>query len=150
MISRVRIRDRSKCRSYSATYRAKNLAKVRAANRRYAATCKDKRRITKLMMRYGLRPDQYDAMAKAQSYLCAICNKSLKLYVDHHKASGVVRGLLCRDCNLGLGYFKESPDALSCAAKYLAERHEMPLHEAQTRKREPNQLAFWSGEPVKE
>ena len=45
-----------------------------------------------------------------------------KWCVDHDHETGAVRGLLCRECNLGLAAFRESPTALRRAAGYL-ERH---------------------------
>jgi len=39
--------------------------------------------------------------------------------IDHCHTTGQVRGLLCEDCNKGLGRFKDSPDLLGKAIKYL-------------------------------
>lgn len=50
---------------------------------------------------------------------CAICKQETKLVVDHDHASGKIRGMLCRYCNLGLGHFKDSSELLRAAAKYL-------------------------------
>ena len=41
-----------------------------------------------------------------------------KLCIDHDHATGKVRGLLCNDCNLAVGYGK-TPDKLRLAAEYL-------------------------------
>lgn len=63
--------------------------------------------------------------------VCAICRREppvivrkkrgvcKKLYVDHCHASGVIRGLLCHNCNFGLGYFKDDPERLFSAIEYL-------------------------------
>jgi hypothetical protein len=41
------------------------------------------------------------------------------LHIDHDHATGVVRGVLCNDCNLGLGRFRDEPALLRKAADYL-------------------------------
>jgi hypothetical protein len=56
---------------------------------------------------YGMTLADYDALP----------NQTLA--VDHHHATGVVRGLLCRDCNLGVGNFKDDPHLTRRATAYL-------------------------------
>ena len=62
-------------------------------------------------------------MLDAQDYLCAICKGGPdgrgRLHVDHDHESGRVRGLLCSNCNLGLGKFKDDPALVREAARYL-------------------------------
>lgn len=43
-----------------------------------------------------------------------------KLHMDHCHITGELRGFLCRSCNLGLGFFKDSDDILLSAMKYMA------------------------------
>jgi hypothetical protein len=43
-----------------------------------------------------------------------------KAHVDHCHASGVVRGLLCGQCNILLGAAKDSIETLFAAADYLS------------------------------
>jgi hypothetical protein len=59
---------------------------------------------------YGLSLQDYRAMLERQGKVCGICKTPGKpLCVDHCHATGKVRGLLCRDCNLGLGNYKDNP-----------------------------------------
>jgi hypothetical protein len=44
------------------------------------------------------------------------------LCVDHNHTTGEPRGLLCSNCNLGIGQFKERTDLMLEAIKYLNER----------------------------
>lgn len=67
--------------------------------------------------------DQFLALRDAQHGACAICgctNGNRELAVDHCHTTNRVRGLLCQTCNRALGGFRDSPDLLLEAAKYLA------------------------------
>jgi len=60
-------------------------------------------------------------MEQRQDFVCAICKGPPEdtLCVDHCHDSGRVRGLLCRKCNTGLGSFRDEPDLMLKAIKYL-------------------------------
>lgn len=74
-----------------------------------------------LKIKYRLTPEEYEAMQKAQGGKCYICQQKQekKLAVDHCHKTNEVRGLLCHHCNSGLGYFRDSIQALKKAAIYL-------------------------------
>lgn len=81
-----------------------------------------------LKKRYGITPQQYQAIRNVQGSACYICGaRPERLVVDHDHETRVVRGLLCRHCNFLLGNSKESPDILRRAADYLELRHTYPL-----------------------
>ena len=77
------------------------------------------------LKRYSLRPEDYDAMLVAQDGRCAICRSAdpgrgdKHFSVDHAHEDQHVRGLLCHQCNRGLGTFRDDPDSLRAAAAYL-------------------------------
>ena len=87
--------------------------------------CKVCRRDYDWQYRYGISPEQYIELYKAQGGKCKICGYEAKedeyLHIDHSKNTGEIRGLLCRQCNLGLGNFKDNPENLIKAAKYVEE-----------------------------
>jgi Autographiviridae endonuclease VII len=79
----------------------------------------------RFMRVYGITPEQYDAMLAAQGGHCAICpatepgGGNKKFNVDHDHVTGKVRGLLCRSCNLMLGYSEDSEERLEAGIAYL-------------------------------
>ena len=72
---------------------------------------------------FGMSADDVDAMLLAQGGGCAICGKrperEASLHVDHCHDTGRVRGIICLNCNQGLGQFGDDPDLLERAAAYL-------------------------------
>ena len=75
-----------------------------------------------LRRRYGITARDADAMLEEQGGSCAICRIEPAAHVDHDHATGAVRALLCFGCNGGLGQFKDDPEVLRAAARYV-ERH---------------------------
>jgi hypothetical protein len=80
-----------------------------------------------LRNKYGLTVDQLDQMRLQQNNCCKICSVQFpsdrwhksSMHVDHCHSTGKVRGLLCRECNQGIGKFRDSPDLLRLAILYL-------------------------------
>ena len=76
-----------------------------------------------LRLSYGMSLDDYYTLLKEQKGVCAICKRpnrnGARLCVDHDHRTGVVRGLLCTQCNAILGYIDDSPIILKGAIKYL-------------------------------
>lgn len=74
-----------------------------------------------ILRRYKMTPDDYKRMLEAQNGRCMICGieQQHHLHVDHDHGTGLVRALLCRSCNNGLGGFKDSIEHLEAAIAYL-------------------------------
>lgn len=53
---------------------------------------------------------------------CAICGIEGNLVVDHNHTTLKIRGMLCTNCNLGLGHFKDNKDLLQSAISYLDQK----------------------------
>lgn len=78
---------------------------------------------------YGITVQDYEQMFEAQSGLCMICNTEgfvmnekrhkMKLVVDHCHSTGVVRGLLCHNCNRALGLLHDDISRFERAISYL-------------------------------
>ncbi len=68
--------------------------------------------------------DNYNNLYKAQQERCAICRRHQSLVwktlcVDHDHKTGEVRGLLCDNCNRGIGLMNDDPALLKRAVEYL-------------------------------
>jgi hypothetical protein len=75
--------------------------------------------------KYGITLEQYNAMFAKQNGCCVICNTHQSelekgLAVDHCHTTGKVRGLLCNNCNLMLGFAKDNVNSLLSAIRYLS------------------------------
>ena len=107
-----------KKRIYSATHkedRKEYLKKYKKENRRTILN-------TDMKRHYGVGIEAYDYFFNKQNGLCAICGLppgKKGFHIDHDHKTGKIRGLLCVCCNLGLGGFRDNPNILQNAIKYL-------------------------------
>lgn len=94
--------------------KARNRNKIRPSGLKNA-------KVWRLRTDFGLEEADYLRLLESQDGHCAICQKQLLkgAHVDHDHETGVVRGILCNRCNIGLGYFSESPESLRNAAFYI-------------------------------
>ena len=121
---------REKNRIKNINWRAKDRKKYNQSMNEWRAHNPDKVTKYKWKERYGITPEQYTELFVGQKGCCAICGnpeiakhnktqKIQKLAVDHCHKSGKVRGLLCQDCNRGLGKFYDDTSRLAKAINYL-------------------------------
>src|SRR5437773_988219 len=85
-----------------------NRLSLAARHRRLRGTpdYQDRQRI-KQITKYGITLDEYHAMFESQNEQCALCYAYLdRPHVDHAHGGIGIRGLLCFNCNGGLGQFK--------------------------------------------
>lgn len=98
----------------SRTYHHNNKEQIHQKNREWRISSK-----------YGISIETYNSMMESQNMSCAICLESFsdsinrRLAVDHDHTTGAVRGLLCGNCNNGLGRFKDNVSLLKKAIEYL-------------------------------
>lgn len=67
---------------------------------------------------YGITPEVWETLLRIQGGVCAICEEREPVWVDHDHRTGLVRGLLCKPCNWGLGQFRDDPAVLNRALMY--------------------------------
>ena len=100
-------------RDYQARYREANAETLRHKERE---------------RRFGISPETYSQMLQSQNGVCAICGNPetatrfgvvKALSVDHCHETGKIRGLLCSDCNTGIGKLKDDVTILQSAIRYL-------------------------------
>lgn len=99
-------------------YRARQAVK----QRKWAAENPELVRNKFRQYRYGITPDEYQALYDEQGGQCAICGiagDTFQISVDHDHDTDAIRGLLCRICNTGLGMFRDDPALLRQAITYL-------------------------------
>ena len=73
---------------------------------------------------FGISDEDVGLLWFKQCGLCYICQCILeeKLWaIDHNHTTGNIRGILCLNCNSGLGMFKDNPNLLQSAFSYLEE-----------------------------
>ena len=92
--------------------------------RKHRPERKQKVREFHLKHEYNITLIEYDIMFKNQKGCCDICHKhqsefKLPLYVDHDHKTDKVRGLLCKNCNMALGFMKDDPDIILEAYNYI-------------------------------
>lgn len=81
-------------------------------------------RASYLKKKFNLTVEEYQDLYIAQSGVCLICKVDFltlpkRPAIDHCHNTGKIRGLLCANCNAGIGFLKDDPKILREAAKYL-------------------------------
>jgi hypothetical protein len=98
-------------------------------NKRHCKLCAKVTADNSRLKRYSLSVEQYAELLESQENKCRICSqefdRSPHIDHDHTCCSGAyscgkcVRGLLCYNCNAGIGQFSDNLDLLKNAVKYL-------------------------------
>lgn len=108
------------------------LARQRVSMEKYRQSHKGfLKRKRRELKEFGVTIEQYDAMHLRQGGLCALCRlperwrtklsgRLAMLAVDHCHETGVIRGLLCRTCNRGLGLLGDTVEAIERALQYVS------------------------------
>lgn len=72
-----------------------------------------------LRHRYGIGAEEVRRLLVAQNGVCAVCKAAEPNHVDHSHHTRKVRGLLCLNCNQGIGRFEDDVPSLRRAVGYL-------------------------------
>jgi len=88
----------------------------------------------RLIKKYGITQADYERMLQEQGGVCGICGGQpditrhgiTRLAIDHDHATGKIRGLLCNNCNAGMGIIGDTVEHLERAAEYLKRAQQHP------------------------
>ena len=80
--------------------------------------------------RYNVDNILYESILKKQNSSCAICgvksnkehwanDKAQRFDIDHCHKTNIIRGLLCRRCNIFIGYIDKDVSVLKKVKEYL-------------------------------
>lgn len=114
-------------REYCRKWRKKHKSKVKKYNKKWKQNnpdWQDQAYFNAIKRKYGITKEAYLRMAENQGNKCKICGEpdTRRLHLDHNHSTGQVRDLLCNECNLGIGYFKDNTALLLKVIEYL-DRH---------------------------
>jgi hypothetical protein len=108
-----------------------NPDRVKRAKKKHHGKSWRRRKNNQMRTLYGIDVETYEKLFAEQNGLCAVCKKPetlkrgdvvVNLSLDHCHTTGKIRGLLCANCNNGMGRFKDDPALLRAAAEYLEAR----------------------------
>jgi Recombination endonuclease VII len=124
-IKAYRDATKDKSKAYYKAHKEKLLALGKAHYKANKARMNLQSKTNHLRRRYGLTPDECNQMLQGCDGRCPLCKTPFtelwneQPQIDHCHKTGVVRGILCRACNQGLGLFKDNPKLLRAGARYL-------------------------------
>ena len=124
-----------KVKAQRAAWRERNREKLRHRPRNPA-----RMREARIRRQYRLTTELLARLLDAQGNACAICRRSFDMLEAHvdHRPGGDVRGILCLNCNSGIGQLRDDPSLLAAAIQYLLEPPASKLLTPQLRLFEPD------------
>lgn len=79
-----------------------------------------------VLKKYGLTFDSFNELLESQGNACAICGNAdpvarhgTQWAVDHNHKTSLTRGILCHNCNTGIGLLGDSAETMKSAMEYL-------------------------------
>jgi Recombination endonuclease VII len=88
-------------------------------SRRRSPSGSESNRHYHLTERYGIGADETERLVQRQGGVCPVCRAVAPAHVDHDHVTGAVRGILCADCNSGMGQLRDDPWVVRRAIEYL-------------------------------
>jgi len=102
-------------KAYYIAHREEKLARAKAHRTVFAAADR--------LRKYGLTATAFEDLLTSQGGVCAVCGTTdwgpRAPAVDHNHLTGIVRGILCTNCNLAMGHLRDSQKIAQAMADYL-------------------------------
>ena len=107
----------------------------------------DAKYFNRIVDTYGIGADEFLDLFLLQRHACAVCRCPLVLFstkpeeqaqVDHCHSSGKVRGILCRTCNITVGFLEKNPGRTARAAEYIEHGAAGPANQKADRVKGPS------------
>lgn len=125
--ARTRTGLQSYCRECQGRWVAENRPKRRAQQRAWYERNRQAQALRSRANKYGITVDELQRLLAVRN--CEACGAELdhdphshRTHVDHCHATGKVRGVLCRYCNVAIGQIGDSPERAEQLAAYLRAR----------------------------
>lgn len=117
-----RDRNREKLRAQQRAYYKRWPGRLLRKRRQYGTS--GRKLANQRRVKYGITSEQFRELLARQGGKCAICERSSENsfifpLLDHCHVTKKIRGILCKRCNLGIGFFQESPEVLRKVLAYL-------------------------------
>lgn len=100
-------------------YYHRNRDRILAWQKGYREAHRDQRADNFIKLRYGITFYEFLALAAKTDDHCPVCKDRPATHVDHDHATGKIRGVLCNNCNAGIGILGDSVERLESAKQYL-------------------------------
>lgn len=110
---------------YSSYCRTCEVEKAKKKNKKNSKKCTfEQSRRNTLRSKFNLSIEDYNKLFELQGGKCAICRKHQSelrksLSVDHCHNTMKIRGLLCNNCNAGIGLLQDNKEVIEAALWYL-------------------------------
>lgn len=111
----------------------KNTKKSLDSRTSWCRTCRQDQHLKRTL---GIGIKERESMINDQGGRCAnlgcgvvlvLAGSRRNAHVDHDHETGKVRGVLCRDCNLALGYMQDSPEMITGLLEYARKHRQLTL-----------------------
>lgn len=113
--------NKDKIKKQQKQYYHANEDKIKEQQKQYCAVHRDELAQKKRIENWRQQGLDIDIAIKTINEIdkCMICGTSKNLCLDHDHSTKEIRGVLCSNCNLGIGHFRDDITLLAKAIEYL-------------------------------